>query len=91
MSFEKLSEVPGGNVHVVPDPRGPQPAQQPVSLPAGQYRFKIGDRVVIFNKNEVAIHGTVKWAGKYGLQDEKMRRFTVAALGIETVSGLTCF
>ena len=36
-------------------------------------RFKVGDRVVIFNKKGAGVHGTVKWTGEYGYQDEKKK------------------
>ena len=49
------------------------------------YRYKIGDRVVLFTKKGVPIHGIVKWVGIY--------RFTInktdcsyKSVGIETVS-----
>ena len=48
-------------------------------------RFKVRERVVIFSRAGVAIHGTVKWAGKYSLQDRRRKPHSVAAVGIETV------
>ena len=48
-------------------------------------RFKVRERVVIFSRTGVAIHGTVKWAGKYSLQDGRRKPHSVAAVGIETV------
>ena len=48
-------------------------------------RFKVRERVVIFSRAGVAVHGTVKWAGKYSLQDRRRKPHSVAAVGIETV------
>ena len=46
-------------------------------------RFKKGNRVVAFNKNGTAVHGTVRWVGKNATAS---RKFTVTVVGIETVS-----
>lgn len=44
-------------------------------------RFKEGDRVVVHNKNQIPIYGTVRWLGIVNTSDSK-----VNAVGIETVS-----
>ena len=43
-------------------------------------RYNIGDRVVVYDKNQHTIHGTVKWVGPAISGDER-----VSAVGIETV------
>lgn len=43
--------------------------------------FKIGDRVVVYNKKNIPVHGVVVWVGKYSGPGVN---FTM--LGIETVS-----
>ena len=94
VSFDKLSKLPPGG-HVPDLPPNPQGRQQPASQSGGKdkdkkkgknYRFKVSDRVVAFKKNGDAIHGTVRWVGKYSLQDAKKQHFSLAAVGIETVS-----
>ena len=45
-------------------------------------RFKLGDRVVAFNKKGIPVHGTVRWVG----MSVASRKFTVTVAGIETVS-----
>jgi len=101
VSFDRLSEDPTGVALTEPPPGGqrytPHDGQQngrrkpkppPVAEPSAgpPSRFKLGDRVVIFNKDGIAIHGTVRWTGPYGYQDEKKKYHTIAAVGIETVS-----
>ena len=49
------------------------------------YRYKIGDRVVLFTKKGVPIHGTVKWVGMYTFTIEKTDH-SYKSVGIETVS-----
>ena len=89
VSLDKLSQLPpGGHVPEVP-PRPPK--QQPAAKSGGKhkkkdYRFKVEDRVVAFNKDGVPIHGTVRWVGPYSVLDETKQPFTIAAVGIETVS-----
>lgn len=97
---------PGGYVPELPPqlpPRGHQPATQSAGKQGDKKggrnratdsnvdtpRFKVQDRVVAFN-NDVAIHGTVRWVGRYTLVDEKKQPYSVAAVGIETVSHVTC-
>ena len=46
------------------------------------YCYKVGDRVVLFTKKGVAVHGTVKWVGVYRNKQE----ISHTAVGIETVS-----
>jgi len=43
--------------------------------------FKIGDRVVVYNKKSIPVHGVVAWVGKHSGPGVN---FT--AVGIETVS-----
>ncbi len=47
-------------------------------------RFKINDRVVVYNKKNVAIHGTVRWTGR----DVQTRTLNTNHIGIETVSAV---
>lgn len=57
------------------------------SKPKTEHRHKIGDRVVVFNKNEVAVHGVVKWVGSYNHTVKKKQvSYSCRAVGIETVS-----
>ncbi len=44
-------------------------------------RFKKGDRVVTHNKDQIAIHGTVRWTAEANNDGDK-----VNVIGIETVS-----
>ncbi len=44
------------------------------------FRFKKGDRVTTHNKDQIAIHGTVRWTGEANTDSGK-----VNAVGIETV------
>ena len=44
------------------------------------HRFNLNERVVAFNKQGIAIHGSVRWIGEVG---EKL-----VAVGIETVKSL---
>ena len=37
-----------------------------------RYRYKVGDRVAVFTKKGVAVHGTVKWVGLYSFTVNKM-------------------
>ena len=48
-------------------------------------RFRSGDRVVVYNKNQNAFHGTVRWTGQTNTGSERCN-----AVGIETVSNC-CF
>lgn len=100
VSFNKLSEDPTGVALTEPPPGGqrytphdgqqngrrkpkPPPAAEPSTGPPP--RFKVGDRVVFFNKKGAGVHGTVRWTGMYSYQDKK-QNYNFAALGIETVS-----
>ena len=49
------------------------------------YRYKIGDRVVVFTKKGDAVHGTVKWVGMYSLTVDK-KPHSFKAVAVETVS-----
>ena len=96
MSLDKLSQLPtGGYVpEASPRPHGQQPATQTAEKREQKkrrknkaYRFKVGDRVVAFKKDGTPICGRVLWVGPYELLDKKNNRpFSVAAVGIETVS-----
>ena len=55
------------------------------SVDAPPKGFKIGDRVVVYNKKNIPVHGVVAWVGKCSGPGVN---FTV--LGIETVS-VECF
>ena len=44
--------------------------------------FKINDRVVVYNRKNVAMHGTVRWTGR----DVQTRTLDTNHIGIETVS-----
>ncbi len=44
------------------------------------FRFKKGDRVTTHNKDQILIHGTVRWTGETNTDSGK-----VNAVGIETV------
>ncbi len=44
------------------------------------FRFQKGDRVITHNKDQIAIHGTVRWTGEANTNSGK-----VNAIGIETV------
>jgi len=48
------------------------------SVDASPNVFKVGDRVVVYNKQNVRIHGVVRWVGKSPANS--------VAAGIETVS-----
>ena len=94
VSLDKLSQLPTGS-HV-PEaslrPHGQQPAtrarkQEEKKREKNEaYRFKVGDRVVAFKRDGTPVHGTVKWVGMYELLDQKKKPFSLAAVGIETVS-----
>ena len=49
-------------------------------------RFKKGDRVVAFKHDGTPVGGTVRWVGPYSLVTKKKQLFSVAGVGIETVS-----
>lgn len=51
-------------------------------------RYKKGDRVVVFNKKGVPVHGVVKWVGSYS-HTVKKKQVSYNAVGIETVSYLS--
>ena len=48
------------------------------------YRYKIRDRVAVFTKKGVAVHGTVKWVGMYSFTVNK-KEISHKSVGIETV------
>ena len=94
MSLDKLSEYQhGGYVpEAPPRPHGQQPAtrarkQEDKKREKNEaYRFKVEDRVVAFKGDGTPVRGTVKWVGMYEVMDKKYKPFSVAAVGIETVS-----
>ena len=53
-----------------------------------EHRHKIGDRVVVFNKKGIAVHGVVKWVGTHSHMVKK-KQVSHKAVGIETVSSHT--
>ena len=85
VSLDKLSKLPpGGHVPDLP-PKQKNGGKTKDKKKERKYRFKAKDRVVAFNKDGIAIHGTVKWVGMYELVDEKGRPYSLPAVGIETV------
>lgn len=95
VSIDKLLELPVGGYlpEVPPRPHSQQPATQTAEKREEKkrrknkaYRFKVGDRVVAFKKDGTPIRGTAEWVGMYELLDHKNKPFSVAAVGIETVS-----
>ena len=69
--------------HVVSRPEGKESCVNPPPRPP---HFKPGDRVVAFTKKGLRVHGTVRWIGR----TVASRKFTVAVVGIETVSTQLC-
>ena len=48
------------------------------------YRYKIGDRVVVFTRKGGGVHGTVKWVGVYNYTINR-KESSVKSVGVETV------
>ena len=93
VSFDRLSKllIRGR----VPDTPHSQSRNQPVAQTGGKkggkekdksFRFKVKDRVVAFGKSGNVFYGMVRWVGMYEVLNEKTQKFSVAAVGIETVS-----
>ncbi len=68
----KSSTLPGANPHI----QGSCADKPPV--------FKINDRVVVYNRKNVPIHGTVRWTGR----NIHTRTLNTNHIGIETVSAV---
>ena len=95
VALDRVSSVKDhGNTHTEPSREGPSQQhnnqyglRSQSKLPKGssvdaESQFKVGERVIVYNKKNVAIRGTVKWVGV--LSDGK--EFRVSTVGVETVS-----
>ena len=95
VSLEKLSRHPPVDSLTQPPPSGqhytPQPKDRRTSSSTEssadppKFIYKIGDRVVVFTKKEVPVHGVVKWVGMHSFMVEKKQK-SFKCVGIETVS-----
>ena len=93
VSLKKLSRYPPVDTLSQPPPSVPHHSQQPHSITRDRekpvdslkYRYKIGDRVVVFNKKGNGVHGTVKWVGIHSFTVDK-KEHAIKAVGVETVS-----
>ena len=98
VALDRISAVRDhGSAHTEPSREGPsQHHNQKYGLRSqskppkdssvdAESRFKVGERVIVYNKKDVAIRGTVKWIGviTYG------KEYRVSTVGIETVSATT--
>ena len=59
---------------------------EPDTLPAGVSRFNVGDRVMMHSRQNVPVHGTVRWTGTLAVSKESKMESPVIFAGIETVS-----
>ena len=88
VSFDRLSEIPPG--FQAPVPNDQSAAHEGSKKGSGsqekQSRFQLNDRVVAFRGDGTSVGGTVRWVGPYSLVTNKKQQFSVAAVGIETVS-----
>ena len=89
MSIEKLSPLGTPGASSQPAGRGGRGGQSPqlgssVDTQRG-FRYRDGDRVVVFTQKGDAIHGTVKWVGMYSFTVNKAEQ-SHKCVGIETVS-----
>ncbi len=73
----KSQNTPGGRANTSQGPAGSTRSQGHKNSGS---RFQKGDRVITYNKDQIAIHGTVKWIGETNTDGGK-----VNAVGIETV------
>ena len=98
VSLDKLSRYPPAPSFSEPPPSGQRHTTQPHPQPAPpavgsstdtqhrtEYLYKKGDRVVVFTKKEVPIHGVVKWVGRHSFTVDK-KQYSSKVVGIETVS-----
>ena len=92
VSLEKLSRHPPVDSLTQPPPSGqhytPQPKDRRTSSStesSAKFIYKIGDRVVVFTKKEVPVHGVVIWVGMHTFMAEKKQK-SFKCVGIETVS-----
>ena len=74
VSLEKLATTPNFRPTKTPN------AQTTKAPPPSNTRFHKGDRVITYNKDQIPIHGTVRWTGEANTNSGK-----VNAVGIETV------
>ena len=72
-ALSKLLPTTAGTDVSTPDSNVDPPSSKAPSL------YKVNDRVVIFDKSDIALHGTVKWTGR------KNRLGRVIHVGIEMV------
>ena len=86
---DSLTRPPASGQHYTPqanDGRSPHPSVDS-SADSPKFIYKKGDRVVVFTKKEVPVHGVVKWVGIHSFVVDK-KQTSFKAVGIETVS--TC-
>jgi ubiquitin thioesterase CYLD len=93
VSLEKLSRHPPVDSLTQPPPSGQHYTPQPkdrrtsssteTSADPPNFIYKIGDRVVVFTKKEVPVHGVVKWVGMHSFMVEKKQK-SFKCVGIET-------
>ena len=80
-----MGTVPAGSPHPAQQRGGKQsPHMESHVDPHSRYRYKVGDRVAVFTKEGVAVHGTVKWVGLYSFTVNK-KEYSHKSVGIETV------
>ena len=101
VSLEKLAPEPppspGADYSVAKKPKNPpvdssantgkvssHSFDPPVDQP--HQHFKVNDRVVVYNKKNIAVHGTVRWTGRR----VQTRTLESNHIGIETVSSSYC-
>ena len=81
MSIEKLSPLGTPGASSQPAGRGGRGGQSPQL----GFRYRVGDRVVVFTQKGDTIHGTVRWVGMYTFTVNKAEQ-SHKCVGIETVS-----
>ena len=95
---DAYSQAPPSGTHHSQQPQsGRRHSQQQQSTPQDRgsavgsntdpqtYRYKIGDRVVVFTKKGDGVHGTVKWVGIHSFTVNG-KEHAVKTVGVETVS-----
>ena len=91
-----LSQPPPSSQHSISQPQPvPRNRAKPKAVvgasadpqSTARYKFKKDDRVVVFSKKGIAIHGAVKWVGMYNYEVDK-KQVAYKAVGVETVSSL---
>ena len=58
----------------------------PTSSSKAPPRYKVNERVIVFDKNDIALHGSVKWTGK----KSRLGSEGIIYVGIEMVCTCTC-